>query len=148
MTMADLVVVMGSGKIRQAAAPIEIYRKPADAFVADFIGSTNLLDVTADSAGRAVILGHAIPGLSLPAGVAKASVSIRPEDVHIAPPGGDTISGTVTFVRDLGGTIETFVEAGGSTIVAVATPRERPDVKAGQTVGLVLPPESCVVLKP
>ena len=148
MTMADLVVVMGSGKIRQAAAPIEIYRKPADAFVADFIGSTNLLDVTADSAGRAVILGHAIPGLSMPAGVAKASVSIRPEDVHIAAPGGDAISGTVTFVRDLGGTIETFVEAGGSTIVAVATPRERPDVKAGQTVGLVLPPESCVVLKP
>jgi putative spermidine/putrescine transport system ATP-binding protein len=148
MTMADLVVVMGNGKIRQAAAPIEIYRKPADAFVADFIGSTNLLDATADSGGRVVILGHAIPGLSLPAGVSKASVSIRPEDVHIAAPGGDTISGTVTFVRDLGGTIETFVEAGGSTIVAVATPRERPDVTAGQTVGVVLPPESCVVLTP
>ena len=46
MTMADLVVVMGEGKIRQAASPIEIYRKPADAFVADFIGSTNLLDVS------------------------------------------------------------------------------------------------------
>ena len=91
MTMADLVVVMGEGKIRQAAAPIEIYRKPADAFVADFIGSTNLLDVTADSAGRAAILGHAIPGLALPAGVAKASVSIRPEDVHLAAPGGGAI---------------------------------------------------------
>ena len=43
MTMADLVVVMGHGKILQAAPPIEIYRKPADAFVADFIGITNLL---------------------------------------------------------------------------------------------------------
>jgi putative spermidine/putrescine transport system ATP-binding protein len=147
MTMADLVVVMGAGQIRQAAAPIEIYRKPADAFVADFIGSTNLLDVTADRLGRASILGQIIPGLSLPAGVSKASVSIRPEDVHIAAPGGETISGTVTFVRDLGGTIETFVEAGGTTIIAVATPRERPDVVAGQTVGIVLPPESCVVLK-
>ena len=80
--------------------------------------------------------------------MSKASVSIRPEDVHIAAPGGDAISGTVTFVRDLGGTIETFVEAGGSTIVAVATPRERPEVVAGQTVGVVLPPESCVVLQP
>ena len=58
MTMADLVVVMGNGKIRQAAAPIEIYRKPADAFVADFIGSTNLLDVTADGAGRPSSLAH------------------------------------------------------------------------------------------
>ncbi|MCY4397129.1 MAG: ABC transporter ATP-binding protein, partial [Rhodospirillaceae bacterium] len=47
MTMADLVVVMGDGRIHQAAAPVEIYRKPADAFVADFIGSTNLLDIAA-----------------------------------------------------------------------------------------------------
>jgi putative spermidine/putrescine transport system ATP-binding protein len=147
MTMADLVVVMGEGKIRQAAPPIEIYRKPADAFVADFIGSTNLLEARADSAGRAVILGQAIAGLKLPGGATKASVSIRPEDVHIEKPGKNAIDGTVTFVRDLGGTIETFVEAGGASIVSVATPRERPNVKEGQKVGVVLPPESCVVLK-
>ena len=50
-------------------------------------------------------------------------------------------------MRDLGGTIETFVEAGGATIFAVATPRERPDVAVGQRVGIVLPAESCVVVK-
>jgi putative spermidine/putrescine transport system ATP-binding protein len=148
MTMADLVVVMGDGKIRQAASPMEIYRKPADAFVADFIGSTNLLEVTTDSAGRAVILGKVISDLKLSNGASKASVSIRPEDVHLTEPGNDAITGTVTFVRDLGGTIETFVEAGGTTIIAVATPRERPDVTAGQKVGIVLPPESCVVVNP
>ncbi|SFT66365.1 ABC transporter ATP-binding protein [Mesorhizobium sp. YR577] len=147
MTMADLVVVMGEGRIRQAAAPVEIYRKPADAFVADFIGSTNLLPITADSADRATVLGSAIPGLTLPSGVSNASVSVRPEDVHLTAPGNGAIDGTVTFVRDLGGTIETFVEAGGKTIIAVATPRERPEVKVGQSVGIVLPPESCVVLK-
>ena len=147
MTMADLVVVMGNGKIRQAASPIEIYRKPADAFVADFIGSTNLLEIEADGSGRAVMLGHSIPGLKLPNGMRKASVSIRPEDVHLIEPGADTITGTVTFVRDLGGTIETFVEVDGKSIVAVATPRERPNVVEGQKVGIVLPPESCVVLK-
>jgi putative spermidine/putrescine transport system ATP-binding protein len=146
MTMADLVVVMGNGRIRQAASPIEIYRKPADAFVADFIGSTNLLEVTTDSAGRAIVLGQAIAGLKLPGGASKASLSIRPEDVHLDKPGKDAIGGTVTFVRDLGGTIETFVEAGGASIVSVATPRERPNVKQGQKVGVVLPPESCVVL--
>jgi putative spermidine/putrescine transport system ATP-binding protein len=146
MTMADLVVVMGEGKIRQAASPIEIYRKPADSFVADFIGSTNLLEATADNAGRAVILGQPIAGLKLPSGATKASVSIRPEDVHLGKPGKNAIGGTVTFVRDLGGTIETFVEAGGASIVSVATPRERPNVKEGQKVGIVLPPESCVVL--
>ena len=147
MTMADLVVVMGQGKIRQAAAPIEIYRKPADAFVADFIGSTNLLDVTTDRAGRISVLGQPMPDLNVPAGTSKASVSIRPEDVHITAPGMGTIDGTVTFVRDLGGTIETFVEAGGTTLVAVATPRERPNVAAGQKVGVRLPAENCVVVK-
>jgi putative spermidine/putrescine transport system ATP-binding protein len=147
MTMADLVVVMGQGRIRQAAPPIEIYRRPADAFVADFIGSTNLLDVGADSDGRAVVLGAAIPGLALPQGVSKASVSIRPEDVHLGQPGTGNIDGTVTFVRDLGATIETWVEAGGSTIVAVTTPRERIDVAAGDKVGVILPAESCVVVK-
>jgi putative spermidine/putrescine transport system ATP-binding protein len=147
MTMADLVVVMGHGRIRQAASPIEIYRKPADAFVADFIGSTNLLEASADSAGRVSILGTVLPGLALPAGTSKASVSIRPEDVHLGQPGSGAIDGTVTFVRDLGATIETYVDASGSTIVAVTTPRERVDVAAGDKIGLILPPESCVVVK-
>ncbi len=147
MTMADLVVVMGEGRIRQAAAPIEIYRRPADAFVADFIGMTNLLPVEADSAGRAVVLGTAVPGLALSTGVKKAQVSIRPEDVRLTSPGDGAITGKVTFVRDLGGTIETFVEAGDKTIIAVATPRERPNVAAGSAVGVVLPAESCVVLE-
>ncbi|TJW04658.1 MAG: ABC transporter ATP-binding protein [Mesorhizobium sp.] len=146
MTMADLVVVMGHGRILQAAPPIEIYRKPADAFVADFIGITNLLPAEVDSAGRTTILGTTIPGLAMPKGLTRASVSIRPEDVHLGKPGGSAITGSVSFVRDLGGTIETFVEAAGTTIVAVATPRERPDVSVGAKVGITLPPESCVVL--
>jgi putative spermidine/putrescine transport system ATP-binding protein len=147
MTMADLVVVMGKGRILQAAPPIEIYRKPADAFVAVFIGITNLLPVETDGSGRAIVLGAAAAGLALPSGLAKASISIRPEDVRLTAPGKGTLDGTVNFLRDLGGTIETFVEAGGMTITAVATPRERPDVQVGQTVGIVLPPESCVVVK-
>jgi putative spermidine/putrescine transport system ATP-binding protein len=147
MTMADLVVVMGQGKIRQAAPPIDIYRQPADSFVADFIGSTNLLELGADSTGRATIFGQPVAGLSLPAGLTKAPVSVRPEDIHVTAPGRGTIDGTVTFVRDLGSTIETFVQVGDTTIIAVATPRERPEVKAGQTVGVSLPAASCVVLK-
>ncbi|MGB3900538.1 MAG: ABC transporter ATP-binding protein [Mesorhizobium sp.] len=148
MTMADLVVVMGKGKILQAAPPIDIYRKPADAFVADFIGSTNVLPVEADSAGRVTVLGTAMAGLAMPAGLSKAALSVRPEDVQLTAPGKGALTGSVTFVRDLGGTIETFVETGGTTLVAVATPRERPNVTVGQSVGIVLPAESCVVLKP
>jgi putative spermidine/putrescine transport system ATP-binding protein len=147
MTMADTVVVMNKGEIRQAAPPVEIYRRPADTFVADFIGSTNLIDFTTDSGGRIAVLGQAIAGLTPPAGVDKGIVSVRPEDVHLVAPGNDAIAGTVTFVRDIGGTIETFVEAGGKQIIAVSTPRQRPNVTVGQQVGITLNPDVCVVLK-
>ncbi|MET3581461.1 putative spermidine/putrescine transport system ATP-binding protein [Mesorhizobium robiniae] len=147
MTMADLVVVMGDGRIRQIASPLEIYRKPADAFVADFIGSTNLLQIEADGDKRAIALGHAISGLSLPDGMPKGLVSIRPEDVRLTRDTDGAMSGKVTFVRDLGGTIETFIDVSGTTIVAVSTPRERGSFEAGGNVGVVLPSECCVMLK-
>ncbi|WP_428425911.1 ABC transporter ATP-binding protein [Pararhizobium sp.] len=146
MTMADTVVVMKGGEIRQAASPIEIYRRPADTFVADFIGSTNLLEAEADSTGGVAVLGQPVSGVSLGAGIRKATLSIRPEDVHLTAPGNGALSGTVTFVRDLGGTIETFVDIAGRQIVAVSTPRARPDVTVGQPVGVVLLPDVCVVL--
>ncbi|MCQ4630282.1 ABC transporter ATP-binding protein [Shinella sp. CPCC 100929] len=146
MTMADTVVVMNSGEIRQAAAPVEIYRRPADTFVADFIGMTNLIDFSADSTG-ANVLGTPVTGLAIPAGLKSGVLSVRPEDVHLTAPGNGAISGTVTFVRDLGGTIETFVEAGGKQVVAVSMPNARPDVTVGQAVGIQLNPADCVVLK-
>ena len=146
MTMADTVVVMKGGEIRQAASPIEIYRRPADTFVADFIGSTNLLEAEADSTGGVTVLGQPVSGVSLGAGLCKATLSIRPEDVHLTAPGNGALSGTVTFVRDLGGTIETFVDIAGRQLVAVSTPRARPDVTVGQPVGVVLLPDVCVVL--
>jgi putative spermidine/putrescine transport system ATP-binding protein len=146
MTMADLVVVMGEGRIRQAAPPIEIYRKPADAFVADFIGSTNLLPVVTDKTGRVVAAGAPVAGLAMPNGATRAVMSIRPEDVHLTGAGQSARVGRVTFVRDLGGTIETFIDVGGTPIIAVTTPRERMAVAAGDEVGVVLPAEACVVL--
>ena len=146
MTMADTVVVMSGGEIRQAAAPVEIYRRPADTFVADFIGMTNLIDFNADGAS-ANVLGASVPGLAIPAGLKSGIISVRPEDVHLTAAGNAPITGTVTFVRDLGGTIETFVEAGGKQIVAVSMPNARPDVAVGQSVGIKLNPDDCVVLK-
>ncbi len=146
MTMADLVVVMGDGRIHQAAAPVEIYRKPADAFVADFIGSTNLLDIAASGSSQALFDGVPLPGVILPAGVQRARLSIRPEDVRLTDPANATLTGRVTFLRDLGGTVETFVEAADTTIVAVSTRREQTQVAAGEQIGIRLPAEACVVL--
>lgn len=145
MTMADLVVVMGEGRIRQAAPPVEIYRNPADIFVAGFIGKTNLLPVETDHTGRATVFGQAIPDLRPPPG--RGMISVRPEDVRLTAPESGALAGTVAFVRDLGGSVETFVAAGDTTIVAVTSPRERTGLRTGDSVGVKLPAESCVVLK-
>jgi putative spermidine/putrescine transport system ATP-binding protein len=145
MTMADLVVVMGEGRIQQAASPVEIYRKPVNAFVADFIGSTNLIAVQASGQG-VTAPGGTIPGVVLSPGRTSATLSVRPEDIHLVPAGEAPLTGTISFIRDLGASIETFVDAGGTQIVAVASPRERAAFQVGDTVGLRLAPESCRVL--
>ena len=148
MTMADLVVVMGDGSIRQAASPMEIYRKPADAFVADFIGSTNLLDVSADSAGRASILGQVIPGLAMPAGMTqgvgldpargRASRQARRRRDHRH---GHLRARSRRHHRDLCRGRRHHHHRGGDAA------RARRTSSAGDQVGIILPPESCVVVK-
>jgi putative spermidine/putrescine transport system ATP-binding protein len=145
MTMADTVVVMNGGEIRQAAAPVDTYRRPADSFVADFIGQTNLIPFSSDSAGRAIVLGELVDGLAL-SGVTSGTISVRPEDIQITAPGAGAITGTVSFVRDLGGSVETFIDASGQQILAVSAHRARPDVSVGQPVGIRLDPETSVVL--
>lgn len=144
MTMADLVVVMAEGRIRQAAPPLEIYRRPADAFVAGFIGATNLLPVTSD--GR--VLGQRLAGIASSSPPAGAQLSIRPEDIRLVPPSEGIFQARVTFVRDLGSTIETFVEAGGHRLVAVSPPQGGAAFAVGDPVGIAFSPDACVVLTP
>jgi len=145
MTMADLVVVMGEGRVRQAATPIEVYRKPADAFVAGFIGSTNLLPLTRAGDGKALLWGRPIDGLAMPAGLASGILSIRPEDVRLQAPGSGTLDATISFVRDLGATVETFLNVNDTTFISVASPRERGPFAVGHTVGVSLPAAQCLV---
>ena len=144
MTMADTVIVMQGGEIRQAASPVEIYRKPADTFVADFIGSTNLIDITRDG-DDAVLLGRPA-AIALPYGVSKATLSVRPEDVELTAPSPELPEAKITFVRDLGGAIEFFLDANGTQVVAVTSPRARPEVGVGDRVGIHLDPARSVVL--
>ena len=135
--MADLVVVMGEGRICQAAPPVEVYRKPADVFVADFIGATNLIPV---EGGR--VLGQRA---TRHRGRRHRCRSAPRTSWSAAPDGG--LTGRVAFVRDLGATVEVFVEVGDRTLTAVFSPREHGRVAVGDTVGVRLPAESAVVLR-
>ncbi|MBE7636503.1 ATP-binding cassette domain-containing protein [Sneathiella sp. P13V-1] len=146
MTMADMVVVMGEGRIRQAAPPIEIYRNPADKFVADFIGATNLLPITRHESGNAAFNGTVLEGVAVETGNNTATLSVRPEDVELIPGATDGVVGEVAFVRDLGAVIETFVTVGGESVMSCTTPRNRIPLSVGDKVGLRFCDEASVVL--
>ncbi|MGH8429041.1 MAG: ATP-binding cassette domain-containing protein, partial [Solimonas sp.] len=85
LTMADRIVVMNAGAIEQVGTPQEIYRRPATAFVADFVGSMNFLTGTLTAPGKVKVDGYEFtcpPQDGLTAGTA-VRLCIRPEDVAV-----------------------------------------------------------------
>ncbi|MGH6927273.1 MAG: ABC transporter ATP-binding protein, partial [Dongiaceae bacterium] len=111
MTMADVVVIMDRGRVQQMASPLETYRSPANAFVADFIGISNLIPGTLTAAGVVEVRGRTVRVDRVPAAIAVGSnvtLSVRPEEVHIRPVaevGDNRLPGTITFIRDLGASV-------------------------------------------
>ncbi len=153
MTMSDEVVVMSTARIQQMGPPLEIYRNPATAFVADFIGTSNLIAARQAGGNRVEIAGAMFDTAGLPDSLGpndEVVVSVRPEDVHVLPESNDgpnRLTGVVTFVRDTGAHVETFVDCEGLQIIAMATPKDRPDISKGARVRVEFPAESCVVVK-
>ena len=77
------------------------------------------------------------------------TISVRPEDVQVLPgaqEGDNRFRGTVSFVRDVGASVETYVDCDGVTIVSHAVPKDRPAVSQGDAATVELPREACVVL--
>jgi iron(III) transport system ATP-binding protein len=84
--MADRVVVMNQGRIEQVGTPQQIYREPASAFVADFVGKVNVISAIADGEGRyrvgSLTLAGARGGAEVAAGT-RVKLYLRPEDVQV-----------------------------------------------------------------
>jgi putative spermidine/putrescine transport system ATP-binding protein len=153
MTMSDLIVVMGSdNQVHQVGTPLEIYRHPADTFVADFLGNSNLLKGSCSGGNRVTVSGNSLIVGTLPEAVAEGSavtVSIRPEDISVVAGGREGqnhLQGRVTFVRDVGSSVEIYLDCNGFQIISQSTPKSRPAVRQGDTATAVLPPSACVVL--
>ena len=155
MTMADTIVVMGRAKVLQSGTPMQIYKSPVDRFVANFIGTSNLLPARMTGA-HAVQVGDATLQIetNAPGFTAGDEVVLmtRPEAVFVRPAEGatpqNTIKGRVTFVRDIGATIEILVDCDGHEVISVLTPKDWPDVKIGQDVHVEMPKDACSVLAP
>ena len=153
MTMSDLVVVMSTARVQQVGPPLEIYRSPATAFVADFIGSSNLVDVACVDATTVRIGESEFTVPSVPEGVGAGdalTLTIRPEDVHVLPAGDaapNRLPGRVSFVRDVGVSVEFFLHCGVLKLVSISAPKDRPEARPGDDVMVELPAESCVVVR-
>ncbi len=115
MTLADKIVVLNQGRIEQIGTPMELYRKPANLFVATFLGSPgmNILPVTLAGADKARVTLDTPQGqITLPRkGVnatigAAVSLGLRPESLSLSLPGSAQFTGHVTLLERLGG--ETF----------------------------------------
>ena len=137
MTMGDRVAVLRFGKLQQFAAPNELYDRPANAFVAGFIGSPAMNLFTASIAADGVHVGDSVFELERDdisvlsnAGLKEVTVGIRPEQLEITDSGGVEV--VVDLVEDLGSEAYVYTHAGsrsgGVELVARSNPRTAPKI--------------------
>jgi spermidine/putrescine transport system ATP-binding protein len=149
LTMSDRIAVMHAGKVEQLGTPEELYERPASRFVADFIGSTNLLRGTIESDGR-VRLSSAesapVAHDGLPAGT-EVEISVRPETIAVLPagtPGG--IEATVAQVAYLGSTISYQLRTAGGLALTVLVPKTGVRLPVGSDVAVTWSPSEALIL--
>ena len=132
MSMADLVAIMNGGRLAQVGTPEEVYRRPADLFVATFLGEANLLPV---AQSRVVGFRHrATP--TLPEGTAL----VRPEDIVLLPePQEDTVPGRVELTVFQGTRRRVSVQCAGlDTPLVVSAPPDLTGLEVGSEVHVAL----------
>ena len=114
LTMSDTIVVMNQGYIQQIGTPEKIYNEPENAFVADFIGDSNILSATMLQDRLVEILGAKFACVDEGFGINKpVDAVIRPEDVELVEPSQGTIQGVVTHIIFKGVHYEMEVTANG-----------------------------------
>ncbi|MBG1232374.1 ABC transporter ATP-binding protein [Aestuariivirga litoralis] len=139
MTMANRIAVMNEGVIQQVGPPLEVYDRPANVFVAGFIGSPtmNFVDAVAKGKGSAVLAD----GSSLPISAKgvkdgqKLTLGFRPEHLQMAAKG---LAGEVLVVEPLGMMTQVVVKAAGTHVELMVL--ERSDISPGDKVKLAISP--------
>ncbi len=163
MTMSDRIAVMSNGKVQQMGTPVEIYERPANRFVADFIGESNFFEGTIRSLSgqEAVVfipqLEDEITGIAVSDGLVNGedvTVSIRPEKVRVADKKMDinSFKGRVTNTVYIGTDTHIFIDLNGKQVKVFEQNRiSRLDPDSFYTIGqdvlLVMWPDNVLVLK-
>ena len=144
LAMSDTVVVMNEGIIQQIGTPQDIYNEPENAFVADFIGESKILDGSMKKDFLAVIIGREFECLDSGFNPnERVDIVIRPEDVDIVPLDKGMLEGEVTSVTFLGVHYEIIVDVCGFKWMIQTTDEH----KVGERVGLFIEPDALHVMK-
>jgi iron(III) transport system ATP-binding protein len=155
LSMSDRVVVMNAGRLQQIGTPEEVYRAPANRFVAEFVGRVNLVNgvitskdgesvvvEVADSAGRLRVAAPGFDRLSGP-----VTLAFRPEAVRLMPLGDTSVNGTNTWEADvhavafLGDHYEYELNVGSLPLTVQSLQRV-----AGNRIRVHIPPDACTVV--
>ena len=143
LSMSDTVVVMDEGVIQQIGTPTDIYNEPKNAFVADFIGESNILDGLMLEDYWVKFAGHKFRCLDKGFGTnTPVDVVIRPEDIDVVEPDSTHITGEVTAVTFKGVHYEIIVDVAGFKWMIQSTDCR----EVGDRIGLSLTPDDIHVM--
>ncbi len=144
LSMSDTIVVMDSGVIQQIGTPTDIYNEPKNAFVADFIGESNIIEGVMRDDFWVEMAGHRFKCLDKGFGIDEnVDVVVRPEDVDVVPVESSMISGVVTSITFKGVYYEIIVEIKGFKWMIQSTEF----YQVGSTIGLNIEPDAIHIMK-
>ena len=140
MTLGTRIAVLNAGRIQQLATPLEIYTRPANRFVAEFIGSPsiNMFDATRDASGALRLPDGALIGTLAHGPVGKLSVGVRPEHMEIRDDG--QLAGRISLVEPTGPETYALVDLGHTEITVRMG--GLPNVEMGAAVRVHVPPSA------
>jgi len=149
MTLADKIVVLDKGIISQQGSPLELYNKPANKFVASFIGSPAMNFITAEVASKSGdVYAVTLPGgrtaaITSRGGTASGNsleIGVRPEHLALGAAGaaGSSFDGTISIVEQLGNTTLLYVDTPGGTLIVEGEGNLQ--IAVGDKVGLTINP--------
>ena len=148
LTMSDRIGVMSAGKLLQVGTPRDIYDRPHNRFVADFIGETNFLNATVVEAGVRLDTGDV---LALPTGAHSGTVSLalRPEQIGLTTPGDGALNATVVETTYFGTDTHVHLRLSDTTVVVARVPSAQAvQATKGDVLGLRFDTSAIQVLAP
>ena len=144
LSMSDTVVVMNNGEIQQIGTPIDIYNEPKNAFVADFIGESNIVDGIMKEDFVCEFSAQTFKCLDKGFGKNEAvDVVVRPEDVDVVDYDEGMLKGVVTSVTFKGVHFEIIADIGGFKWMIQSTDEQ----KVGDKIGLFIEPDAIHIMK-